>query len=211
MVGISLRESAYETLKEQILSAQRAPGETLNEKEVAASLGVSKTPVREAISRLSAEGFVEVYPRQGTIVRHIQVRDIKNVLLVRSLVEPEAAYQAALRATPEDVEQLGTLDDEQIATPEGAWPDLRQHARFHVAVAEVGRVPQLTAIVATVHDQVRWFLASHAREGGAPFPMRLHETLLEAIARGDADEARRVSEESVRTSRANLLRNLIDD
>lgn len=205
-----LREVAYQTLKEDILSCRRAAGETLNEKDVAAELGISKTPVREALTMLMGEGFVEVYPRQGTIVRHAAVRDIHNVMLVRQLTEPEVSARAASRATAEDIAALREMDRQQMNT-DSEWLDLEMHARFHVGVAEVARIPQLTTVVRAMQDQMRWFLASHAAQGGQPYPKHNHAELVEAIEAGQPDDARALTEQSIAMSRNNLLRHLLGE
>lgn len=203
-----LRLAAYQSLKEDILSCQLRPGDTVYEKDVADRLGTSKTPVREAIAVLTGEGFVEVYPRQGTIVRRAGVRDIRNVMLMRHLVEPEASAQAASRAVDSDIARLRVLDEEQL---NGNLPslDLEQHAQFHIAVAEIARIPQLTTVVRAMQDQMRWFLATHASDGGAPFPKHSHVPLVDAIERGCPDDARDIAEERISMARETLLRHLI--
>lgn len=203
-----LREIAYQTLKEDILSCRRRAGDTLNEKDVAAQLGISKTPVREALTMLMGEGFVEVYPRQGTIVRHAAVRDIHNVMLVRELTEPEVSARAASRATAEDVAALRRLDRQQMDSVSN-WLDLEMHSRFHVAIAEVARIPQLTTVVQAMQDQMRWFLATHAAEGGQPYPKHNHTELIDTIESGQPEDARALTEQSIAMSRGNLLRHLL--
>lgn len=203
-----LAEKAYTAIKDEILSCALEPGSLINEKALAAELGFSKTPVRQAIGKLVADGFVEVYPRRGTLVRHVQVRDIKNVYLIRGLVEPEASALAALRATPEDIVQLERLDDHQLSAGEEML-DLRSHAEFHVCVCRIARVPQLTSIVAGLQDQMRWFLAAQHADGGPMPPKHNHHRLVDAIRRGAAEDARSITEESIRMSREQLLQKII--
>lgn len=203
-----LAEKAYAAIKDEILSCALEPGSLINEKALAADLGFSKTPVRQAIGKLVAEGFVEVYPRQGTLVRHVQVRDIKNVYLIRQLVEPEASALAASRATPDDIEHLKQLDNHQLSAGEEML-DLRSHAEFHVSVCQLARIPQLTTIVAGLQDQMRWFLAAQHADGGPMPPKHNHHRLVDAIGRGDADGARAITEESIRLSREQLLQKII--
>lgn len=159
---------------------------------------------------LTGEGFVEVYPRRGTIVRRAGVRDIRNVMLMRHLVEPEASAQAASRAVDVDISRLHDLDEKQL---NGDHPslDLEHHAAFHIAVAEIARIPQLTTVVRAMHDQMRWFLATHASDGGAPFPKHSHRPLIDAIERGDPDDARAIADERISLAKETLLRHLIGD
>jgi len=203
-----LAEKAYASLKQDILSCTLPPGEVINEKALAARLGTSKTPIRHAINKLAADGFVEVFPRQGTIVKHITIRDIKNVYLVRELTEPGASALAASRADDADIERLETLD-EQLVNSAAESIDLEQHAAFHVAVAEITRVPQLITIIAGLHDQLRWFLAAQAADHGPQPPKRNHRRLLDAIRGHDAEQAREITAEAVALSRDWMLQSMI--
>ncbi len=204
-----LAEKAYAAMKHDILSCAIAPGEVINEKSVAAQLGTSKTPIRHAISKLAADGFVEVFPRQGTMVRHISIKDIKNVYLVRELTEPGTSALAASRATPQDIERLESLDRRLLDSGTESI-DLEQHAAFHVAVAEITRVPQLVTIIASLHDQLRWFLAAQAADHGPRPPKRNHRRLLDAIRGGDADLARAITAETIVLSRDWMLNSMLD-
>lgn len=202
----SLAEHAYEGIKEEILSCAMAPGSLMNEAELARTFGTSKTPVREAIGRLAAEGFVEVFPRRGCLVRMVQVRNIKNVYLVRTLVEPEASALAAQSATAAEIAHLQELDDR---LEQGDQLDLRAHAEFHVGVCRMARVPQLTEIVSSLQDQMRWFLAAQHADGGPMPPKTNHRRLLEALRAHDAEQARAITEESIRLSRSRLLQRIV--
>ncbi|GAB3759564.1 GntR family transcriptional regulator [Microlunatus parietis] len=203
-----LAEKAYVAIKQAILSCTIAPGEVINEKAFAHQLGTSKTPIRHAINKLAADGLVEVFPRQGTIVRHISIRDIKNVYLVRELTEPGTSALAAARATEADILRLEQLDDRLIATGADSI-DLEQHAAFHVAVAEITRVPQLITIIAGIHDQLRWFLAAQAADHGPKPRKRNHRRLLNAIREHDAEQARAITAETIAMSRDWMLQSMI--
>lgn len=204
-----LADQAYAALKNDILSCTLAPGEVINEKARAELLGTSKTPVRNAINKLAADGFVEVFPRQGTIVKHISIRDIKNVYLVRELTEPGTSALAAGRATADDIHQLESLDDRLLNSGTDSI-DLEQHAAFHVAVAAITRVPQLVTIITGLHDQLRWFLAAQAAEGGPRPPKRNHHRLLDAIRTQDPELARSITAESIALSRDWMLQSMIE-
>ncbi|MFX4271755.1 GntR family transcriptional regulator [Propionibacteriaceae bacterium Y1685] len=204
----SLADRAYSGIKEEILSCAMEPGSLINEAALATTFGTSKTPVRQAIGRLAGEGFVDVFPRRGSLVRAVQVRDIKNVYLVRTLVEPEVSALAARSATADDITHLQDLDDQLIST-DGDTLDLRAHAEFHVSVCRIARVPQLTSIVSALQDQMRWFLAAQHADGGPMPPKTNHHRLLQAISDHDPEQARAITEESIRMSRARLLQRII--
>ncbi len=86
-----LKEKAYNLIKEKIIKCELMPGSDISEAQVAEELGMSRTPVREALLRLEQEKFVNIYPRKGIIVSPISVKDIYEVFQVRQMVEPYIA------------------------------------------------------------------------------------------------------------------------
>src|SRR5216684_4246526 len=105
----SLAEKAYHAIRELIVSLELAPGAVIDERELIERLEIGRTPVREALRRLSHEGLVEVYPRRGMFVTGVDVRELARLSEVRELLEPEAARLAAERATDVDRAELGAL------------------------------------------------------------------------------------------------------
>lgn len=86
-----LKEKAYLKLKDKIIKCKLQPGEMINEIELAEKFSMSRTPVREAILKLSSEDLVTIYPRKGIMVSEITLKDIREVFQIRELIEPEAA------------------------------------------------------------------------------------------------------------------------
>ena len=101
-----LREVVSETLRQAIQDGVLKPGERLMEIPLAEELGVSRTPIREAIRKLELEGFVVMVPRRGTYVANISLKDITQVFEIRSALEELAAGLAAERITEEEIETL---------------------------------------------------------------------------------------------------------
>ena len=101
-----LREVVSETLRQAIQDGVLKPGERLMEIPLAEELGVSRTPIREAIRKLELEGFVVMIPRRGTYVANISLKDITQVFEIRSALEELAAGLAAERITEEEIETL---------------------------------------------------------------------------------------------------------
>ena len=101
-----LREVVSETLRQAIKDGVLKPGERLMEIQLADELGVSRTPIREAIRKLELEGFVVMVPRRGTYVADISLKDIAQVFEIRSALEELAAGLAAERITPDELEYL---------------------------------------------------------------------------------------------------------
>src|SRR5580658_5969207 len=103
---VPLRDQAVEVLRDMVVSGTLGSGDRINEAEVAARLGISRGPLREAIQRLGAEGFIEFRQNRGAFVRTITLDDVRHMYEVREAIEVKAAHLAATRATPEGIAQL---------------------------------------------------------------------------------------------------------
>ena len=101
-----LREIVFETLREAIITGVLKPGERLMEVQLAEEMGVSRTPVREAIRKLELEGFVVMVARKGAYVAGISLKDVTDVFEIRAALEGLAACLAAGRASEEDLEEM---------------------------------------------------------------------------------------------------------
>jgi DNA-binding GntR family transcriptional regulator len=104
-----LNERVYEVILQRILSGQLRPGQRLDPDELCQELGVSRTPVKDAISRLAAEGMLEVSPRRGTCVVSMTEEDALHLFDVRRMIETYAAERAVINATPADIAKIDTM------------------------------------------------------------------------------------------------------
>ena len=107
----SLADRAYLSIRDLIVSLELPPGALIDERQLVETLGIGRTPVREALRRLAQEQLVEVFPRRGMFVTGVDVRDLARISEVRTALEPEAARLAAERATDEERDELAALSD----------------------------------------------------------------------------------------------------
>lgn len=126
-----LRDVVFENLREAILEGKLEPGQRLMEVQLAEQLGVSRTPVREAIRKLELEGLVVMLPRKGAYVADVSLKDIIDVLEIRSTLEGLAAYLAADRITEEGVERLKAIAEDFKQSIERK-DDIETHVDFTV-------------------------------------------------------------------------------
>jgi DNA-binding GntR family transcriptional regulator len=108
----SLADRAYVAIRDLIVSLELPPGSLIDERRLVESLGIGRTPVREALRRLAQEQLIEVFPRRGMFVTGVDVRDLARISEVRSVLEPEAARLAAERATGDERDELAALGDQ---------------------------------------------------------------------------------------------------
>src|SRR5512138_1286964 len=135
--------SAYVFLREKILSGELPPHSWVKEQEIAAQLGVSRTPVREALARLELEGFVKSSPRRGAIVCQLELDEIDEIYEIRAALEHLVAKRACQRATVAEIDAM----EQELSTAEGCVDrgDLdasRPHtAQFHILLNRSSKSP----------------------------------------------------------------------
>ncbi|WP_190394145.1 GntR family transcriptional regulator [Nocardiopsis quinghaiensis] len=200
---VPLREAVYEAILDLITTRSLSPGQHLVETELAQTLGVSRQPVREAMQRLSNEGWVDLRPGYGAFVHTPTESEADQLLAVRALLETESARLAAENASAEQVGFLRELISAGRAATESADTDavVQANADFHRTVTEASGNRVLAELAAQVDRRVRWYYAPVARiRGSASWDE--HGQLVDVIEAGNAAEALRLmSEHTERTRR----------
>ena len=133
MQASSLADRAYLSIRDLIVSLELAPGALIDERRLVETLGIGRTPVREALRRLAQEQLVEVFPRRGMFVTGVDVRDLARISEVRAALEPEAARLAAERATDEERDTLADLSDQIKGGADLMGLDERIHRAVYAA------------------------------------------------------------------------------
>lgn len=203
-----LRDVVCETLREAIRSGVLKPGERLMEIQLAEELGVSRTPVREAIRRLELEGCVIMMPRRGTYVANISIRDINEVFEIRTSLESLSSGLAAERITDEELERLQRLLVEIGAHIESGDMDkiVKTDTEFHDLLYQASRNQRLVGIISNLREQLtRFRTTSMSYPGRLKATLEEHRIIVEAIAQGDVKAARKAAEYHMEKSEQTLL------
>ncbi len=185
---------AYERLKAEILDNHMPPGFQALEPEIALRLGMSRTPVREALLKLASDGLIELIPRHGARVLPMSPDDMREIYEVLTALEPEAAARLA-RARPSDAElrslEQATQDMEQALTRNDLDAWAAADDRFHRRLVELNGNRRLSGFVKTLFDQAHRarMMTLRLREPPAK-STEDHRAILEHIRAGDADKAR---------------------
>jgi len=187
-----LREIVFESMREAILSGVLQPGERLMEIQLAEEMGVSRTPVREAIRKLELENFVVMIPRKGAYVAGVSSKDVADVFEIRSALEGLAAGLAAERITEDELEQMERVLFYRAT--EGDVMDLEQIVKsdtdFHALVYSASRNERLIQILANLREQIQRFRAtSLAVPGRNKLALEEHRMIVEALRNHDSEEA----------------------
>lgn len=191
-----LREQVYEQLKRKILTGQIKPGTRMMEIDLAADLGVSRTPVREAIRELGKEGLVSIEPRRGAYASEISVKDMIDTLTVRENLDALAAYLASSRITKAEEKKLLELTDKYAVAIESGDMDtmIRADEAFHKRIAKLSGNKTLYQVVRTVQTQVLRFRYLYYEDLANYKNMPTeHREIIEALMSGDSEHAREVA------------------
>lgn len=191
----TLAQQVYSHLRDGILDNTYAPGSPLPEEALAASLHVSRVPVREALRRLSAEGLVVIRPRQGATVSELTSKQFLDAYQVREALEVLAVRLAVPQLTPDDLRQLDALQQAMhlAAGANDAEAFFGVNAEFHGFLVDKAGNGDLKAIYKSLIDRMRRYRTpSLDLRGGMAESVGEHAAILRAIRAGNSNEAARL-------------------
>lgn len=206
-----LRELVLESIREAIIKGTLKPGERLMEIQLAEELGVSRTPVREALRKLELEGFIVMVPRKGAYVADLSVKDIADVFEIRIALEGLAAALAAERITDEELELLerSLIEKGEAITSENFELLVQVDASFHETLYQASRNERLSAIINNLREQIQRFRsASLSYPGRNKKSLDEHRALLEALEARDVDAARQLAQKHIENAENVLIETL---
>ncbi len=207
----SLREVVVDSLREAILDGSLRPGQRIQDSEVALQLGVSRTPVREALRQLEKDGLVRSTPNRGAIVNDLSKDDLEELYGIRAVLEGLAAARACSRITARELEDLQRLCEEmQAVVPFRSEEDriafLSRDMEFHELLVEASQSPSLAEMLSGIRMRIRMVMATIsvlARASAQAAPE--HKALLEAIRLRDRESAERLARQHVMDSMQRVM------
>jgi DNA-binding GntR family transcriptional regulator len=205
--------AATELIREAIIDGRLEPGSRLKEEELARGLGISRTPVREALLMLQAEGLVVATPNRGAMVRAHTPEDLDDLYHLRALLEGHATRRAATRISPEEVERLRESCDrfEALSPDEDLRELVRENLLFHDTIVEVAGSARLASMVRRVielplvYKSYIWYSPDQKR-----ISVHYHRQIVKALEAGDAERAEFIMKEHVFEARDLLVARLRD-
>ncbi len=203
-----LRELVLEAIREAIINGSLAPRERLMEIQLAEELGVSRTPVREALRKLEQEGFIVMVPRKGAYVADLSFKDIADVFEIRAALEALAAGLAAERISEEEIEEMErSLVEKKEAINHNDLDQLVDvDTRFHATLYKASRNDRLENIISNLREQIQRFRStSLSYPGRMQKSLEEHRNILEAIASRDVQLARQLAQEHIENAENVLI------
>jgi len=203
-----LRELVFESLREAIIQGRLKPGERLMEMQLADEMGVSRTPVREAIRKLELEGFVVMIPRKGAFVAGISVKDIVDVFEVRAALEALAAGLASERITADELEELerSLVQIGELSDKDNVGAIVENDINFHDIIYKACRNQRLIQIITHLKEQIQRFrTTSLSQPGRLRDALVEHRGIVEAISDRNAEVAQNLAREHIENAEQSLL------
>jgi len=219
-MSLTLRQKAYQAICQKVLRGELLPGNRISEFAIAKQLGISRSPVREAISQLASEGLVTLIPEAGSFVRQFTPAEIDHVFQFREWLETRAIEEAMRRARPEDYLPLRACCDEILEVARehrrsgephlglpGYWRWLKADFSFHFGIVRLAGNPLVLRTVASqyfISNCLNGFFWQHTLSD-LVLLYRQHRRILQAMCHGDAEEARRRIAEHTQRGRRHAL------
>lgn len=208
---LPLREVVFNTLRQAIIQGEFQPGERLMEVAIANKLGVSRTPVREAIRMLELEGLVTMFPRRGAEVANITVRDLKDALEVRMAIESLSVRLACERIDEDGIKEL---QEKGVAFREAINSKLvpaivQGDEDFHNAIYKASKNQKLIGIAQNLREQVYRYRVEYVKDFSYHDKLiKEHDQITMAIMKRDAEAAQMIMNEHIYNQEQIVIRNV---
>ena len=208
---LPLRDVVFNTLRQAILRGELEPGERLMEIALAQKLGVSRTPIREAIRKLELEGLVVMVPRKGAEVADITEKDLRDVLEVRTALEALSIELAIKNMTDEDFEALRMANEDFRALSDGN--ELMKLAEADVAFHEIIYIAtnnnRLIQIINNLREQMYRYRLEYIKDASArPRLIEEHQEIIDAMLAKDVERAKAAITRHVENQEENVLQTI---
>ena len=195
-----LRDVVFETLREAIIKGVLKPGERLMENQLAENMGVSRTPVREAIRKLELEGFVNVISRKGTYVSELSYKDVHEIYEIRATLESLACGLAAERATASEIEEMERylIEENDYLYHEDILLTVKTDIGLHELIYKATRNEKIMGIMNNLKEHLyRLRCTSITLPGRKKRSLIEHQGIVDAIAAREVELAQKLGQEHI--------------
>lgn len=197
--GMALGEAVFRSLCEALQVGAYRAGDRLREEDVAQRLKVSRTPVREALGRLAARGFVEPAAGRGLIVRSLDIGEVLELYAMREILEGAAARLAAAHASRPEIDALRDIEDAVSEHHDDPAQMAKLNRAFHETICRAARNRYLDGASRELRDWIALLGPTTLSVAGRPLTSRAeHQSIIDAIAAGDGDKAENLARAHIR-------------
>ena len=208
----NLRDQTYDIIKNMIMLREIEPGKKINEEHIAQEIQVSRTPIREALCRLENEGIVKIIPRRGAFVSDLTESNVREILLIREVLEGLVVRLAVENMDPKTLEKLKKAIEKVSVIPEEDR-DLITYTRsevdFHALLLSASNNQMLKNMMEIIYAHLQIIrLRTVVIPERAQKTVKEHQQILSAIEKGDARSAEELMRKHIRSVREVALRNI---
>lgn len=206
-----LREVVFNSIRGAIISGVLKPGERLMEVQLAEKMGVSRTPIREAIRKLELEGLVVMIPRKGAYVADLSIKNITDVLEVRAALEGLASGLAALRMTEEEIKELESIARhfEHAMNSNDVDDIIQTDIEFHEKILKSTRNEKLLQLTNSLMEQVQRFRVMYLNKAiKSTFLIKEHYKIVDAISKRNREKAENMARIHIQNAEKDMMRTL---
>jgi len=196
----SLSDQAYEVVEHMIVTLELPPGHVFSEGDLSERVGIGRTPLREALQRLSGDRLLEAVPRRGIVATEINASEYLSLLETRGVLDRLIAEQASRRATPEERNQLRRLSGKMMDAADIGATDafMKADKECDNILEKACRNPYAFRAASSLHAHCRRFWSVYAHMGSLHKSAKLHARMMIGVAGGDESEAGRASDTLIR-------------
>jgi DNA-binding GntR family transcriptional regulator len=204
-----LREVIFSTLREAIIIGELKPGERLMEVHLAEKMGVSRTPVREAIRKLELEGLVDMIPRKGAHVADLSIKDIMDVLEVRASLDALATSLAAERIQDDELKELNNVQMQfaNYVERDNLQGSIKKDVEFHDIIYNSSRNDKLIQISSNLREQVQRFRVIYLKDfSSSKTLIKEHMDIYDAIRGRLPETAQKVAHRHIKNQEDTIIK-----
>lgn len=208
---LPLRDIVFNTLRKAILKGELSPGERLMEKQLAEKMGVSRTPIREAIRKLELEGLVVMVPRKGAEVAKITEQDIKDVLEVRASLESLAVKLACEKMKKDDIANLLHVNKQFIDAAKRMDVDkvIEHDVEFHDVIYHATKNEKLIQIINNLREQIYRFRVEYIRQmQDFSNLVKEHEEIVQSIIDREGQQAQEIASKHIENQEKAVIKRI---
>ncbi len=209
MAGTTSKSTIYREIRRSIIMEHRKPGERLDVTQIAHQYNTSITPVRDALQMLTQEGLVTIKPRSGYFVTRMTLKQLRDMMELRKILELAAVERAAQRITPEKIQELRSVhagytgdDDESY----DRYTDENRH--FHYALAQASGNQELAETIGRLHDRLARFMV--LRHAGLSQEFS-HAHIIEALEKHDVEASKRALLDDIAPAHDEILDEILEE
>jgi DNA-binding GntR family transcriptional regulator len=184
----NLTELAYSTIKQYILDGRLTPDQRLTEELLSNRLGISKSPVREALNSLHVEGLIRIEPRRGAYIKKFTVKEVKDLYLLREELESYAVRQAQLTSTLLDELSSGIARSQELLRQNNKLKYIEEDAKFHGLIADATGNNQLCRVLSNIQNQI-WLCRCNTYNLSSSVAADSHQAIVAALRQHNRAQA----------------------